>query len=138
MFKRLVSFILTAVIALTLFTGCSSESGQKTFDAQKFVDDCRILTPESQYNKSTMKNFEIDFIRNVLTKFGKSDFYKEMSDEEREAAFNDMGKILMTYSYGYAVNGFVEEFSVDMRKHQFFCIIKDFPDAELMWSMPGY
>lgn len=137
MFKRLISFLLAFVIPLILITGCSASDQPQVFEAQKFVEDCRILAPASQYDESKLENFEIDFIRGVFTKFGKSDFYKNMTDEEREAAYNELADVLMTYEYGNA-NGFIDEYMVDMSEHKVWCRLKDFTDSEIIWSMPGY
>lgn len=138
MIKRLLSFMLITVLSLAFFAGCSSAYGEKTFDAEEFVSDCKLLAPASQYDETKLKSFEIDYVRAVFEKFGKSDFYKNMNDEEREAAFNALCNVLMTFSYGNAKTGFIEEYSIDMNKHKILCRLKDFPDSEVLWNMPGY
>ena len=138
MFKRVIAFLLTFFVMLTLFAGCSAQDQAQAFDAESFVDDCRILAPASQYDAGKLKNFEIDFIRSVLIKFGKSDYYKNMTEQERETALKEICEVLKTYSYGLAKNGFAEDYTVDMKRHNVICRLKDFSDSEVMWSMPGY
>ena len=139
MLKRVVSYILVTVFSLMLFAGCSPASDRtNVFNAEKFVDECRILVLSTQYDESNLKDFEIDFIKAVLIQFGKSDFYKNMTDGERETAFNEIGEVLLRYSYGQVKNGFTDKYSVDMNTHKVTCRLKDFQDSEVMWSMPGY
>lgn len=130
--------MLITVLSLALFAGCSPASGDKVFDAEEFVSDCKILAPASQYDDTKLKSFEIDYVRAVFERFVKSDYYKNMNEEEREAAFNELCNVLMTFSYGNAKTGFIEEYSVDMNKHKILCRLKDFPDSEVLWNIPGY
>lgn len=140
MLKKISILILVTVMTLALFAGCSSgDSGKsQTFEADKFVEECRILVPSSQYTEADLKNFEIDFSRAVLNQFAKSDYYKNMTDSEREAALNELGDILTAYSYGNAAGGFVNEFNVNMNDHVISWHIKDFSDINVMWRIPGY
>lgn len=140
MFRKIVSFILVAVLSLILLTGCSTSGSDQPeeFDAAEFIDDCRILVPASRYDEDKLKDFEIDFPRTVLDKFGKSDYYKNMTEDERKATFKELTKILSEYSYGGAKNGFMKEISVNMVQHTVSWYIKDFDDHEVVWSMPGY
>ena len=139
MFKRIVSFILITVMSIAFLSGCSSEPDKpEEFDAAHFVESCRILAPASQYTESDLKNFEIDFVRAVFTKFGKSDYYTSMTDRERENAFNELGNVLETYSYGNAADGFIDNCIVDMNTHEITCQLKGFEDYKIIWAMPGY
>ena len=137
MFKRVFSVFLVTVISLMLFVGCSSTSNEsKEFDAGDFVYECRILVPSSQYDETKLKNFEIDFIRTVFVKFGESDYYKNMTNEEREAAINDIAKVLQTFSYGPSVDGFIDDYKVEMSKHRITCQLKNFKDSETIVRLP--
>ena len=142
MFKRILSFVLVTVISLILFAGCTpADSDQSdSFDAKQFIEECKVLAPASRYSDSEddLKDFEIDFPRAVLDKFGKSEYYKNMTEDERKAAFNELTNILSTYSYGNAANGFMSKVSVDMLNHTVSWYIKDFNEDEVIWSMPGY
>ncbi|MBR3341912.1 MAG: hypothetical protein IKG30_09850 [Clostridiales bacterium] len=137
MFKRAVSVFLVTVISLIFFVGCSSASNKsKKFDAGDFVYECRILVPSSQYDETKLKNFEIDFIRAVFQKFGESDYYKNMTNEEREAAINDIAKVLQTFSYGKAATGFIDGYTIDMKNHRINCQLKNFEGSETMVRLP--
>ena len=142
MFKRIFSFVLVTVISLILFAGCTpADSGQSdTFNAEKFIEECRILVPATKYSASEqdLKDFEIDFPRAVLDKFGKSEYYKNMNEDERKAAFKEITGILSTYKYGNATNGFMREVSVNMLKHTVSWYVMDFGETEVVWAMPGY
>ena len=61
-----------------------------------------------------------------------------MTEQERETALKEICEVLKTYSYGLAKNGFAEDYTVDMKRHNVICRLKDFSDSEVMWSMPGY
>ena len=140
--KHVITYILITVISLFVFAGCTPANTNQTepFDAQKFIDECRILVPATKYSadEDDLKNFEIDFPRAVLDKFGKSEYYKEMTDDERKAAFKELTEILSTYSYGNAANGFMRDVSVNMLKHTVSWYIMDFGETEVVWAMPGY
>ncbi len=139
MFKRLISFILITVMSLVLFTGCSGNNGgTDSFDAANFIDECKLLVPAKRYSENDLMNFEIDFPKTVLDKFGASSYYKKMTDDERKTAFKEITNILATYSYGNAKNGFMKNISVNMVQHTVSWNIMDFDDTEIVWKMPGY
>lgn len=140
MFKRLISFILISVLSLVLLAGCSQNGSEEpgTFDAVHFVDECKILVPAKRYDDSRLKDFEIDFPRAVLDKFAESSYYKKMTEDERKSAFQELTKVMSTYSYGNAVNGFMKNCSVNMVQHTVSWNIMDFDDTEIVWKMPGY
>lgn len=142
MHKRVITYILITVISLIVFAGCTPANTDQTgpFDAKKFVDECRILVPATRYSadEEDLKNFEIDFPRTVLDKFGASEYYKNMTDDERKAAFKELTDVLSSYSYGNATNGFMREVSVNMLKHTVSWYIMDFGETEVVWAMPGY
>ena len=140
MFKRLISFILLSVMSLFLLAGCSSNDSDKPeeFDAEHFVEDCKILMPAAKYEDADPKDFMINFTTTVFIRFGKSDYYKNMTEEERIEALNELGKVLETFSYGVAEDGFVTHFRVNKLKHAAVWNVKGYSDADLMWYMPGY
>ena len=142
MFKRILSFVLVTVISLILFAGCTPADTDQSdsFDAKQFIEECKVLAPASRYSDSEddLKDFEIDFPRAVLEKFGKSEYYKKMNEDEREAAFKEITGILSDYKYGNATKGFMNRVSVDMLKHTVSWYLKDFNDSEVVWAMPGY
>ena len=138
MFKRVLSMIIVAALSVILFAGCTS-SEPEVFDAAHFVDECRILVPSSQYDSSTQKDFRIIFAKAVLDKFGKSDYYKNMTDEERFEALDQIGKVLETYSYGLAEDGFVMNYLINYDEHSVSWTVKGFDDdTNVKWIMPGY
>ena len=94
--------------------------------------------PASLYKDSELKDFEINFTTTVFKEFGKSDYYKSMSDSEREDAINALGKVLETLSYGNATEGFVNNFRINKLNHTVLWNVKGYTDAEVMWNMPGY
>lgn len=116
MFKRFISTILVLIMALVLFNGCSSaDNGKpKEFVAASFVDDCRILAPATTYKNYKPAEYAVVFTQNVFDEFVKSDYYKNMTDAEREKAFYELADVLKTYSYGPVTDGFIDTFSVNM------------------------
>jgi len=137
MFKRLVSYILISILSLSLFAGCSSVK-QDVFDAEHFIDECRILVPAAKYTDSDPNDFAINFSTSVFKQFGKSNYYKNMTDNERVEAVYKLGKVLETYSYGTMTDGFVSNFTVNESEHIALWNIKGVDNKEVMWSMPGY
>ena len=137
MLKRVLSMIIVAALSVILFTGCTSSEPEE-FDAVHFVDECRILVPSSQYDNSTQKDFRINFVKSILEKFGKSDYYKNMTDEERFEALKQIGKVLETFSYGQAEDGFVMDYLINNDEHSVTWTVKGFDDTNVMWMMPGY
>ena len=140
--KRVITCILITLISLVFFAGCTPAKSDQpdSFDAEKFIEECKILVPASKYSSSEedLRNFEIDFPKTVLDKFGKSEYYKNMTEDERKAAFKELTNILSTYSYGNATNGFMREVSVNMLKHTVSWYIMDFGETKVVWAMPGY
>lgn len=137
MFKRFISTVLVIVLSLVLFAGCSSSQDKKKFDAQLFVNECKILTPAGQYKNIAKSEFSMIYTKNVFDEFGKSDYYKHMNDSEREAALNDLANVLMTFSYGSIEGGYIDSYSVKMDKH----VVKWHnvgAEFEMEWLMPGY
>ena len=115
MFKRIISTILTVILSLVLFAGCSStDSKPKVFEAVSFVDGCRILAPATTYKNYEPDEYAVVFTQNVFDEFIKSDHYKTMTDSERETALNQLADVLKTYSYGNVTDGFIDSFTVDM------------------------
>ena len=139
MLKRFVSYILIAVMSLALFSGCSSADNDqdKPFSAQEFVDDCRILLPAARYQKMTQNEFAAKYVITVLDQFAKSDYYTNMSNDERENAFNEIGNVLSSYSYGQVSGGFVSDFEVNMKKHEITWFDKSNTEIEMLWTIPG-
>lgn len=137
MLKRFISTVLVMIMSLVLFAGCSSSHDKKTFDAQAFVNECKILTPASQYKNVDKSEFALIFTKNVFDEFGKSDYYKDMNDNEREAAFNELANVLMSFSYGNIEDGYIDSYSVRMDKHLVKWHIAG-ADFETEWLMPGY
>lgn len=121
MFKRFISTMLVLIMALVLFAGCSSEdnSKPKEFNAATFVDDCRILAPAGAYKNYKAEEYSMVFTLNVFDEFVDSDYYKNMTDAEREKALYELADVLSAYSYGPVTNGFIDSFSVDMNSHVF-------------------
>lgn len=117
MFKRFILTILVLIIALVLFTGCSTteSSEPKVFTAVTFVDDCRILAPAITYKNYDAEEYSMMYTQNVFDEFAKSDYYKNMTDTEREKALYELADVLMTYSYGPVTDGFIDSFTVDMK-----------------------
>ena len=137
MFKRILSTILVAALSVILFTGCSSGKPEK-FDAVLFINECRIAVLPSQYPDTNAKEFKFDFAKNVLDTFGKSDYYKNMTEEQRFEALEQIGEVLETYSYGPAEDGFVWDFTVNKKEHSVSWTVKYYNDTKVMWMMPGY
>ena len=91
MFKRVLSMIIVAALSVVLFTGCSS-SKPENFDADQFVKECRLLVPSSQYQSAVTRDFKLDFSKTVMDKFGKSDYYNNMNEEQRFEESSSLGK----------------------------------------------
>ena len=106
-------------MALILLAGCSSkdEETSDVFDAAKFVDGCKILAPAGAYENVPTDEFAMVFTENVFKEFKRSEYYKNMTEEERVAACNEIGEVLKTLSYGTISDGFIDEFSVDPATH---------------------
>ena len=105
-------------MAFVLLAGCSSsDGGNEAFNAEAFVNECRILVPASAYKNSSVSDFEMLFTKTVFEQFCESDYYKAMSDSERETAANEIGNVLLTYSYGNVSGGFIDSIEVDMNLH---------------------
>ncbi|WP_034447471.1 hypothetical protein [Butyrivibrio sp. AE2032] len=140
MFKRVISYILITVMSLVLFAGCSpaEKDENKAFSAPDFVDECRILMPASKYGNMSRDEFAMKFTVTVFEQFGKSDYYKNMTDKERIDALNGLGGVLKTYSYGGVDGGFIDKFSVDSSAHEVTWHIKGDSEIESLWTMPGY
>ena len=137
MFKRILSTILVAALSVILFAGCTSSKPEK-FDAVLFINECRIAVPASLYNDGNTKEFKLDFAKNVLETFGKSDYYENMTEEQRFEALEQIGDVLETYSYGPAADGFVWDFYVNKQEHSVSWTVKYYNDTKVMWMMPGY
>ena len=137
MFKRVLSIIVVTVLSVILFTGCTSGKPEK-FDAVLFINECRILVPASQYENSTPKDFKFDFAKAVFDKFGKSDYYKNMTEEERFEALEQIGEVLDTYSYGPAKDGIIGNFQINKNEHSVSWTVKYNNETKVMWMMPGY
>ena len=137
MFKRILSTILVAALSVILFAGCTSSKPEK-FDAVMFIDECRILVPAAQYSSGPVKEFKLDFAKAVLDKFGKSEYYKNMTDEERFEALEQIGDVLSTYSYGRVEDGFVGDYKINKAEHSVTWTVKYHSDTNVMWLMPGY
>ena len=76
--------------------------------------------------------------KNVLETFGKSDYYENMTEEQRFEALEQIGDVLETYSYGPAADGFVWDFYVNKQEHSVSWTVKYYNDTKVMWMMPGY
>ena len=137
MFKRILSTILVAALSVILFMGCTSSKPEK-FDAVLFINECRIAVHPSQYSDANIKEFKFDFAKNVLDTFGKSDYYKNMTEEQRFEALEQIGEVLDTYSYGPGEAGFVWDFSINKEEHSVSWTVKYYNDTKVMWMMPGY
>jgi hypothetical protein len=137
MSKRVVSYILIVFTVLAMFAGCSSDDKNRgVFEAQSFVDECKILVPLAQFQSVTVDEFKQTFTKTVFDEFAASDYFKDMTEEERLNAFNELANILKTYDYG-GVNGFIDSFSIDTKTHE---ITWHNIDAEydILWKIPGY
>ena len=137
MFKRILSTILVAALSVILFTGCASSKPEK-FDAVLFINECRIAVLPSMYPDTNTKEFKLDFAKNVLETFGRSDYYKNMNEEQRFEAIEQLGDVLETYSYGPAEDGFVWDFTINKKEHSVSWTVKYYNDTKVMWMMPGY
>lgn len=129
--------IIVAALSVILFTGCTSSEPEE-FDAAHFVDECRILVPAAQYENSSDMDFKMDFAKTVLNEFGKSDYYKNMTEEERFDALKQIGEVLGTYSYGNAEDGFVWDFLINKEDHSVSWTVKYNNGTYVLWMMPGY
>ena len=138
MFKKIFSNILVICLSLTLLCGCSSTDKDKPFDALTFVDECRILYPKKAYSGKEDKEVEMDFTLIVFEKFGKTDYYKNMTDDEREQAIKDICEVFKTYSYGDISNGFIRKYSFDSKKHSLTWTVMASSDTTMEWALPGY
>ena len=137
MFKKIFTNILLICLSLTLLCGCSSSEKNKEFDAEDFVEDCRVLMPAGLYKNSTVKEYTMSFTDTVFEQFGKSDYYKNMADLQRETAVTDICKVLQKYEY-CNIEGFITGYDVDMSRHEVTWYINGLPDAVNVWIMPGY
>ena len=62
-----------------------------------------------------------------------------MTDEERFEALDQIGKVLETYSYGLAEDGFVMNYLINNDEHSVSWTVKGFDDdTNVKWIMPGY
>lgn len=137
MFKRILTTIIISVLSVILFAGCTS-SKPEDFDAVLFVNECRIAVPVSQYPDDNTRDFKLDFSKNVLETFGRSDFYKNMTEEQRFETLEQIGEVLESYSYGPVTDGFVWDFTVNREEHSVAWTVKYHNDTKVMWMMPGY
>ena len=137
MFKRILSTILVAALSVIFFTGCTSDKPDQ-FDASQFVNECRILVPVAQYANVGERDFKLDFVKTILDEFSKTDYYKNMTEEERFEALNQIGEVLKTYSYGSVTDGFVWDFRVNKEEHSVTWTVKYHNDTSVIWLMPGY
>ena len=139
MFRKVITVVIVAVISLILFAGCSSagKGKDKPYDARSFVDECRILMPASKYKDADPVECATYFTKAVFEQFGKSDYYKNMSDLQRETAVTDICKVLQKYEY-CNIEGFITGYDVDMSRHEVTWYINGLPDAVNVWIMPGY
>lgn len=136
MFKRFISIVIIFMMSLVLFAGCSSTVEEnKEFEAVTFVNDCRIFTPASQYKTYDSGEFALIFTRNVFEEFVKSEYYSNMSEDERINAFNELGSVLETYSYGSINGGFIDSFTVNVDKHMITWHNVGL-DYEIEWAIP--
>ena len=104
MFKRILSTVLVAALSVILFTGCASSKPEK-FDAVLFINECRIAVLPSMYPDTNSKEFKLDFAKNVLETFGRSDYYKNMTEEQRLSSLakflrHTVTDLLKTVLYG--------------------------------------
>ena len=65
------------------------------FEANAFVDECKILVPAAQFQTVSVDEFTMDFTKTVFDEFASSDYYAQMSDAERIAAIKELDKIEM-------------------------------------------
>ncbi len=139
MFRKVITVVIVAVFSLILFAGCSSagKGKDKPYDARSFVDECRILMPASKYKDADPVECATYFTKAVFEQFGKSDYYKNMSDLQRETAVTDICKVLQKYEY-CNIEGFITGYDVDMSRHEVTWYINGLPDAVNVWIMPGY
>ncbi len=139
MFRKVITVVIVAVFSLILFAGCSSagKGKDKPYDARSFVDECRILMPASKYKDADPVECATYFTKAVFEQFGKSDYYKNMSDIQRETAVTDICKVLQKYEY-CNIEGFITGYDVDMSRHEVTWYINGLPDAVNVWIMPGY
>lgn len=138
MFKKIFTNILLICLSLTLLCGCSSSEKNKEFDAEDFVEDCRVLMPAGLYKNSTVKEYTMSFTDTVFEQFGKSDYYKNMSDSERFLALDQLCNVLIGFKYGVVEDGFIEGYLIDMKTHQVSWTLRCNPEVEMIWEMPGY
>ncbi|MCR4703791.1 MAG: hypothetical protein K5665_09030 [Saccharofermentans sp.] len=139
MFRKVITVVIVAFFSLILFAGCSSsgKGKDKPYDARSFVDECRILMPASKYKDADPVECATYFTKAVFEQFGKSDYYKNMSDLQRETAVTDICKVLQKYEY-CNIEGFITGYDVDMSRHEVTWYINGLPDAVNVWIMPGY
>ena len=139
MFRKVITVVIVAVFSLALLAGCSSsgKGKEKPYDARSFVDECRILMPASKYKDADPVECATYFTKAVFEQFGKSDYYKNMSDLQRETAVTDICKVLQKYEY-CNIEGFITGYEVDMSRHEVTWYINGLPDAVNVWIMPGY
>lgn len=124
-------------MSLAILAGCSSKTKETVpFEANAFVDECKILVPAAQFQTVSVDEFTMDFTKTVFDEFASSDYYAQMSDAERIAAIKELGAVLKTYSYGN-VNGFIEDIQVDAKNHEitWHCVGAEY---DTLWPMPGY
>ena len=93
--------------------------------------------PAARNEQMGQSEFAEQFVTTVLSRFVKSDYYKNMSESEREEAFVSIGKVLSSYSYGNVSGGFVNDFKVDMKYREITWL--DIVDStiQLLWTIPG-
>lgn len=138
MSKRVITFILMCFLSLAFLAGCSSKPKEtEPFEAERFIDECKVLVPAAQFQTVTVDEFTLDFTKTVFDEFANSDYYSEMSDAERIAAIKELGAVLKTYSYGGVNNGFIESFDVNTKAHEvtWHCVGAQY---DTLWPMPGY
>lgn len=93
--------------------------------------------PASKYKDADPVECATYFTKAVFEQFGKSDYYKNMSDLQRETAVTDICKVLQKYEY-CNIEGFITGYDVDMSRHEVTWYINGLPDAVNVWIMPGY
>ena len=137
MSRKVFSTILIVFMALILLSGCNSSAKAQddAFDPAFFVNECKVLVPAKQYQNVTLEEFEACFTKAVLDEFGKSDYYKNMTDAERVAALYEIADILKEYEYGNVKNGFIDSFEVDINRREVTWHNKD-AEHSTLWSIP--
>ncbi len=122
MFEALFYAIISAmrksltvvILCIFLLAGCTSG---EPFDAHSFIDDCTKFVDVDSYE--TRYEFNIDFVDCCLDRFVRSQYYKNMTEEERLAAVQQIFVELETYSIPPLEDGCVRNVTYDERTGEF-------------------